>query len=99
MRPRDPRPFRKPGNGKGKTRRVKKDECDIKLGKSALSRSRGQIQADSREVIHTLMEDSEFSSFSRGTGRLILEKPRGKGSNVRHLTTSEQERASGSPGT
>ena len=81
---------------------MKKAECDIKLGKSALWRARGQIQADGREVIHTLMEDSEFRSFSRSTGRQVNT---GEATGEREQSTApphaaiEQERASGSPGT
>lgn len=43
-----------------------------KFGKSALWRARGRNQADSKEVIHTLMEDNEFRSSSRGTGEWVI---------------------------
>ena len=34
--------------------------CDIKLGKLVLLRGRGQSQADSKEVIYTLIKGSKF---------------------------------------
>ena len=34
--------------------------CDIKLGKLVLWRVRGQIQANSKEVIHTLIKGSKL---------------------------------------
>ena len=36
--------------------------CDIKLGKLVLWRVRGQIQADSKEVIHTLIKGNKFKA-------------------------------------
>ena len=43
----------------------------------------GRSQADSKEAIHTLMEDRGFISSSRGTGSwVITREARGEGSSV-----------------
>ena len=76
-------------NGKGKASRgVEKAVCDINLDKSPLWRTKGPSQADSKETIHTLMEDGEFISSCRVTGR-----EGARPNHVRHVPTSERERA------
>ena len=74
------RKFRKPGKGKAEIRGAEKVVCDIKLAKSASWCVRGRSWTESKEAFQTLMEDREFSSSSRGTGRWVITgEARGKG--------------------
>ena len=71
--------------------------CDAKLWKSALARqigpASGRSQADRKEVIHMLMEDSEFGYSSSCTGRWV-DSGEARSDNVWNLCTCERERAS-----
>ena len=74
------RKFRKPEKGKAEIRCADKVMCDIQLAKSALWCVRRRSRTKSKEAFQTLMEDREFSSASRGTGRWVITgEARGKG--------------------
>ena len=75
------------GNGRGGARGVKKAVHYANLSTSALSGEIGLVsgwgQVDSKEVVHTLTEESKFSSSSHCTGRWVG-SGEARGANVRN---------------